>query len=92
MSYLANDVLVSESNYQSVLRCVVLVFILGDQAFTSIVISFSFASPFEFYLKSFKIGSVFDDLYVPLKYKIKIFGNLDENGTIAISVTAISDF
>jgi hypothetical protein len=70
MSYLAYDIFVRESYNQSVLRCVVLIFVLGDQALSSIVISFAFSSTFEFNLETFKIGSVFDDLDVPLKNKV----------------------
>ena len=73
MSYLANNVLVCESDNQSVLRCVVLVFILGDQAFTGIVIGFSLSSTFEFNLESFEIGTVFDDLDVTLQKQSSCF-------------------
>ncbi len=43
---LADDITVGEADDEAVFRCIVLVFGLGDEAFTGVVVGFSFTTTF----------------------------------------------
>lgn len=62
-TYLANDVLVGESDDQSVFRCVVLVLLLYYQTATSIVIGLSLPPPSELNLKALEVRFIFYNLH-----------------------------
>jgi hypothetical protein len=58
--YLAGDVLVGESDDETVLGCIVLVLNLDNEAFAGIVICLAFASPLELNLEALEVGLVLD--------------------------------
>ena len=65
ISNLTNDISVRYTNYHSVFRCVVLIFILDYQSFLSIVVSFALSPSSEFHLVSLEVGLVLDNFNKP---------------------------
>ena len=52
-------------NNHSVFRCVVLIFILDNQSFPSIVVSFALSPSSEFHLVSLEVGLALDNFHKP---------------------------
>lgn len=69
--YLTGDILVGESDDEAVLRGVVLIFNLDNQAFSGIVICLSLTSPLELNLEALEVRLVLDYFDEAL-FKIKI--------------------
>lgn len=57
---MADDFAVGDSGNQSVFSSVIFVFVLNDEGFSGVVISFSLSSSSVFNLISFEISVVFD--------------------------------
>jgi len=66
-SYLADDVLICESDNHPVLGGIVLVLLLDNKTATGIVISLSFAPPPELHLETLEVCLVFDNFHKPLQ-------------------------
>ena len=60
-SYLSDNILVCEPNDQAILRCVVLVFVLDNQAASSIVVGPTLTTPAEFDLVTLEVCLVLDN-------------------------------
>lgn len=65
--YLSNNVSVTETNDETVLRSVVLVLVLNDEALSSKVVRLAFPPPLEFDLVALEVRSILDDLHERLK-------------------------
>lgn len=65
---LANDIRVGETNDKTILGGIVLVLILNDQTFTSIVVSLALASAAVLDLVTLEVGLIFDILNERLQY------------------------
>lgn len=60
ISDLYGDILIGQAYNQTVFGCVVLIFVLEDQTFPGIVISFTFTTPAEFHLIALEVLLILD--------------------------------
>lgn len=68
---LTSDIFIGQSHNKPVLRSVVLIFVLNNQAFSGIIISFSFSAPFKFDLIPLEVLLIFQNFNKPLKITIE---------------------
>jgi len=76
ISNLTDNILVGETDNQSVLRSVVLVLVLEGQSFSCIIVSDSLSPPLELNLEPLEVGLVLYNFNEPLKNKYSIDLNL----------------